>query len=391
LESLKDRIRAAAFRLGFELCGFAPLGPPPHSVFVRRWLDNGNAAGMGYIERGLAKRLDPRLLMPGARSIITVGYRYLPPPMPSIDWRQQLRGRIAAYAAGPDYHLVVSERLRALAAAVSDVQEDAVSRAYVDTGPILEREWAAAGGIGWFGRNTNLLHTEHGSWFFLGEIVTNLEFEPEPPVVDRCGRCTRCLVRCPTEALKPGYLLDSRLCISYLTIEHRGTIPPPLRPQMGNWIFGCDVCQEVCPWNERLARREGVPDTEALLPYLPEVLLLSAGEFRRRFRHGAMWRARREGLARNAAVALGNSGNPAAVQSLTQALRHDAAASVRAHAAWALGAIRDRAARRALESARVSEVDEAVRREIDAALAGGQNLKRIASCGTERNSSHGSS
>jgi epoxyqueuosine reductase len=368
----KDRIRAAARRLGFELCGFAPLGSPPHADFVRRWLDDGNAAGMDYIGRGLEKRLDPRLIMPAVRSVITVGYRYLPPPKPTVEWRQQLRGRIAAYALGPDYHDTVAETLRRLAAYVSELPGGAISRVYVDTGPILEREWAAAGGLGWFGRNTNLLHPAHGSWFFLGEILSSLEFTPEPALPDRCGTCTRCLALCPTEALRPGFLLDARLCISYLTIEHRGAIPPSLRPRMENWIFGCDVCQEVCPWNERLARRDGVPDSQALTPYLPELLLLSEDEFRGRFRGSAFRRARREGLARNVAVALGNTGNPAAVQALSQALQNDASALVRAHAAWALGVIQDRSARRALESARSGEPHRAVRCEITAALAGAE-------------------
>ena len=370
LDSLKDHIRAAARRLGFELCGFAPLSSPPHGEFVRRWLDDGHAAGMQYIERGLAKRLDPPLVMLEARSIITVGYRYLPPPVPAIDWREQLRGRIAAYALGPDYHAVMSAKLRELASCLSHLKEGTVSRVYVDTGPILEREWAAAGGIGWFGKNTNLLHTQHGSWFFLGEILSSLEFTPEPALPDRCGTCARCVADCPTDALKPGYVLDARLCISYLTIEHRGSIPPSLRPRMGNWIFGCDVCQEVCPWNERLARREGAPDTQALLPYLPELLALSEDAFRARFRNTAIWRARREGLARNAAVALGNTANPAAVTPLAEALRGDASALVRGHAAGALGVIDDPGARRALDAARRQEPDPDVRHEIDAALVG---------------------
>lgn len=372
MESINDRIRAEACRLGFQLCGFAPVASPPHAAFVRRWLSDGNAAGMGYIGRGLAKRLDPCLILPAARSIITVGYRYLPPPMPIVDWRQQMRGRIAAYAWGTDYHVTVGAKLQELAAYASALRLGAVSRVYVDTGPVLEREWAAASGVGWFGKNTNILHTEHGSWFFLGEILSSLECDLEPPQPDRCGTCIRCLPLCPTEALKAGYVLDARLCISYWTIEHRGAIPLPLRRRMGNWIFGCDVCQEVCPWNDRLARRHGVPDTEALRPYLPELLLLSEDEFRRRFRNSAMRRSRREGLARNVAVALGNTGNPAAVPALAQALRHDASALVRGHAAWALGVIADRTASGPLESARRTETDGDVRREIDAALAGGQ-------------------
>jgi len=368
VNQVKERIRAAARHIGFSLCSFAPVQPPPHGAFVERWLAGGNAAGMAYIERGLAKRLDPRRIMSAMRSVITVGYRYLPPPLPPIDWQRQLRGRIAAYALGTDYHQTVEAKLRELGAYVERECGGAVTRAYVDTGPILEREWAAAGGLGWFGKNTNILHTEEGSYFFLGELLTNLELDPDAAVADHCGTCTRCLDLCPTEALKPGYTLDARLCISYLTIEHRGPIPVDLRAKLGNWIFGCDICQEVCPWNEKLARRDGVPDTAALLPYLPDLLRLDADGFHRRFRDSALQRAKRDGFVRNVAVALGNTHNPAAVAPLTDALRHDASALVRGHAAWALGAIGGRRTRQALEAARRTEADTMVRAEIDSAL-----------------------
>ncbi|MFI5398441.1 MAG: tRNA epoxyqueuosine(34) reductase QueG [Candidatus Binatia bacterium] len=369
MDSLKDRIRAEAHRIGFQLCGFARVEAPPHAEFVRQWLADGNAATMSYIGDGIAKRLDPRLVLPEARSLITVGYRYLPPPLPPIDWQQQLRGRIAAYAWGADYHATIATRLGELAAYARGLKTGVVARAYVDTGPVLEREWAASSGGGWFGKNTNILHRKEGSWFFLGEILTNLEFDSDPPQVDHCGTCTRCLDVCPTQALRPGYRFDARRCISYLTIEHRGSIPIHLRPGMGNWIFGCDVCQEVCPWNEKFVRRHGAPEPAGLFPYLPELLLLDRGAFRRRFRDSAISRAKRDGFVRNVAVALGNTRNPAAVNVLAQALRHDASALVRAHAAWALGAIGDRWARHALQSARAGEPDEEVCREIDAAIS----------------------
>ena len=368
MSQVKERIRSAARHIGFPLCSFAPVQAPPHGEFVERWLADGNAAGMAYIARGLPKRLDPRHIMPAARSVITVGYRYRPPPLPPIDWQRQLRGRIAAYALGTDYHQTVEVKLRELAAYVEGECGGTVTRAYVDTGPILEREWAAAGGLGWFGKNTNILHTEEGSYFFLGELLTNLELDPDAPLADHCGTCTRCLDLCPTAALKPGYTLDARLCISYLTIEHRGPIPVDLRAKLGNWIFGCDICQEVCPWNEKLARRDGVPDTGALLPYLPDLLRLDEGEFRTRFRDSALRRAKREGFVRNVAVALGNTRNPAAVGLLTEALRHDTSALVRGHAAWALGAIGGRGTRQALDAARRTEADTMVRAEIDSAL-----------------------
>ncbi len=368
MDGLKDQIRAAAQRIGFPLCGFARITPVPHAAFLHRWLADGNAAGMGYLERGRAKRLDPRLILRQARSVITVGYRYLPPPLPPLDWQAELRGRIAAYALDGDYHRIVRHKLDELAAALTTFCPDAVALAYVDTGAILEREWAAGGGVGWFGKNTNILHTEEGSYFFLGELLTNLELDPEPVVPDHCGTCTRCLDLCPTRALQPGYILDARLCISYLTIEHRGDIPINLRPQIGNWIFGCDVCQEVCPWNEKLLKRDPPPDSAALLPFLPDLLRLDAEGFEARFAGSAIRRAKRDGFVRNVAVALGNTHNPAAVPALREALAHDSSALVRAHVAWALGEIGGRDARRVLEEARRRECDASVGAALEHAL-----------------------
>ena len=366
---LKDTIRLAAQAVGFELCGFARLDALPHAEFVRAWLANGYAGHMGYLERTLAPRLDPRCLLPALRSVVTVGRRYLPPPVPPVDWQRQLRGRIAAYALRTDYHRTVAAQLRTLAQAVRVDQPAAVLLPYVDTGPVLEREWAALGGIGWFGKNTNILRTEDGSYFFLGELLTDIEFEPDAPIVDHCGTCTRCLDLCPTSALKPGYVLDARLCIAYLTIEHRGAIPTALRRKQGNWIFGCDVCQEVCPWNERLVRETSAPAQRDLIPYLPDLARLTEAQFRNRFRHSAVRRSRRDGFVRNVMVALGNTGNPAAVGVLRQAILDDPSTVVRGHAAWALGEIGDRNARQGLEAAWSRNADPTVRSEIAAALA----------------------
>jgi epoxyqueuosine reductase len=358
-----------ARQVGFDLCGFARIEPPPHAGFVRDWLNDGRAASMSYIANGLAKRLDPTLVLPGARSIVSVGMRYHPPPLPPIDWREQLRGRIAAYALGADYHRHVKRCLKNLAGLIAAQFPQAGIRVYVDTGPVLEREWAAAGGVGWFGKNTNILHQENGSWFFLGELITTLEIEPDPPVADHCGTCVRCLDLCPTRALEPGYALDARKCISYWTIEHRGPIPRAMRPQIDNWVFGCDVCQEVCPWNEKLARSEGSPQAEELLPSLPQLMALDESGFRARYRGSAVLRAKREGLLRNVAIVLGNSGNPRAVSPLAAALSGDPSAIVRAHAAWALGCIDDAEARAALGAAHRSEVDDSVREEVALALS----------------------
>ncbi|MBI3785206.1 MAG: tRNA epoxyqueuosine(34) reductase QueG [Deltaproteobacteria bacterium] len=366
---MKQIIRDAALRLGFDLCAFAPVVvPPPHAAFVQQWLADGNAAGMPYIQRHIKRRLDPQRVLYHARTIISVASRYRPPPLPPIDWQAQLRGRVAAYALGADYHLTMGARLGELARTVEDIGGGR-TRVYVDTGAILEREWAAAGGLGWFGKNTNILHTGEGSWFLLGEVLTTLELDPDAPWPDHCGTCTRCLDLCPTGALSPGYRLDARRCISYWTIEHRGSIPREMRPQLGNWVFGCDICQEVCPWNEKLARRESTPEADQLVPYLPDLLQLDEAGFAARYQTSALFRTRREGLARNAAVVLGNTRNPAAVAHLAQALRAEPSPVVRAHVAWALGQIGDAAARRALDLARAHAQGE-VAREIDAALSG---------------------
>jgi epoxyqueuosine reductase len=365
LNRLAREIRREASRQGFSLCGFAPVRVPPHAEFVRGWLDAGNAAGMAYIEKGYRRRVDPRLILPEVRTIVTLAYPYAAPPAADPAWRERLRGRVAAYAAGVDYHRTVLGALDRVAAAIRVRVAGSRVLTYVDTGAILEREWANLGGLGWFGKNTMLLHRLGGSWFFLGEILTDLVFEADPLVDDHCGTCRRCLDACPTGALADGYRLDARLCISYLTIEHRGPIPRELRARMGNWIFGCDVCQEVCPWNAHGGSSAAV---ELLQPHLPELLALDESAFAARFRHTALWRAKRDGLLRNVAVALGNTGNAEAVPPLARALGADPSPLVRGHAAWALGELGGAAARAALERAR-GDRDEWVRSEIESALA----------------------
>lgn len=363
---IEERIRRSAADLGFVLCGIARVQPLPHADFVTDWVAGGYDAGMAYIGRGLEKRLDPTRLLENARSVISLGYPYRPPVLPAIDWRKELRGRIAAYALGADYHKVIEKKLRSLAASIRESLPQAGLRPYVDAGPVLEREWAAAAGVGWFGKNTNLLHRRQGSWFFLAELLCDLALEPDPPTSDHCGRCSSCLDLCPTGALKPGYLLDARLCISYWTIEHRGTIPREIRPQLGPWVFGCDVCQDVCPWNGKYSRDHPGEVEAALMPSLADLLLQEEETFRERFRGTAVLRTRREGLARNAAIVLGNSGNPSAVGLLQQALRRDPSPVVRGHAAWALGCL---GGGDPLREAARNEADPTVREELVAALA----------------------
>jgi epoxyqueuosine reductase len=360
-------LAAEAAALGLELVGSVPIAPLPSLTAdrFRRWLAEGRAGAMRYLERRTATRLDPHAQFPWARSFLVVALPYRPAPAPG-DWRTLLRGRVAAYAVGDDYHHTVQARLDRLADRLRDRFPGSRHLSYVDTGAILEREWAHRAGLGWIGRNTLLLHPDVGSYVLLGELVTSLEVEPEPIPADRCGTCTRCVTACPTDALDGDYTIDPRRCISYLTIELRTAIPRALRPQMANWIFGCDACQTVCPWNAT----DGDAETAAFLhPPLLELLALDDAAFAARFAGTALTRAGRSGLLRNVAVALGNSGNPDAVPALAHALA-DPDALVRAHVAWALGRLGTAPARRALDQARHREPVGDVGTEIAAALAG---------------------
>ena len=359
-----ERIARQAHLLGFPLAGSAPLGALDRRPFLERWLAEGRAGEMDYLGRRMAERMDPRTAFPWARSIVSLAYPYRPPPLPAGDWRAELRGRIAAYALGVDYHDRVRALLERLIERLGDVFPDARFHPYVDTGPVLEREWAARAGLGWIGKNTLVLHRSAGSYFFLAELLTDLSIDAVPLPVDHCGTCTRCLTACPTGALE-AYAMDPRRCISYLTIEHRSAIPRELRPHLANWIFGCDLCQQACPWNA------GASDTdaaEALTPRLPPLLELDAAAFRARFGRTAVARAKRRGLLRNVAVVLGNSENPEAVPPLAAALL-DPEPLVRGHAAWALGRLGGAAARHSLEAARARETDPGAAAEIEAALA----------------------
>ena len=361
--SLENAIRSEAARLGFTLCGFTRLSVLPRATFFKDWLARGFAGEMHYLAREPQRRIDPHIPFPEARSVICLGFPYAPPVLPQIDWQHELRGRLAAYAAGADYHEVIQKKLQRFVAFLQDRQPGMWARPYVDTGPLLERDWAYRSGLGWFGKNTMLLHKARGSWFFLAEILVSLDLEGQGRPSDHCGSCTRCLDDCPTDALADGYILKSPLCISYLTIEHRGPIPHGLRPKLGNWIFGCDICQEVCPWNTKFGRpRHELVDE--LFPSLPELLRLDEDGFRARFRRSAVWRTKRRGLLRNVAVALGNSANPAAIGPLQAAL-HDPEPLIRGHAAWALGRL---AHTTSLRTALEREQDIDVRGELLVAL-----------------------
>ena len=365
MRSRETTIAAAARAVGFSRAGTAPLAPLPVGPFLEAWLAEGRAGEMGYLARRTAERIDPRAARPWARGVISLAYPYRPPPPPPGDWRATLTGRIAAYALGEDYHARVGALLGALAARLAAVFPGARFQGYVDTGPVLEREWAMRAGLGWIGKHTLLLDRAAGSYFFLAELFTDLELAASPLPADHCGTCARCHAACPTGALGPGYTMDPRRCLSYLTIEHRSAIPAELRPHLGNWVFGCDLCQEACPWNGEARDAAGA---EGLAPHLPSLLALDEAGFRARFGKTAVARAKRRGLLRNAAVALGNSGNTDAVPALAAALA-DPEPLVRGHAAWALGRLGGAAARRALEAARARGTDGGAAAEIEAALA----------------------
>ena len=364
-------LKSWALEAGFDRAGVARLAPPEHGEAFVEWLSRGDQAGMGWLERRVELRLDPATVLPGARSALCVALQYHPladEPEPAGD----LWPHVARYARGADYHDLVSARLAALESRITAAFPGTGTRRYVDTGPVLERELAAAAGLGAVGKNTNLLHPEGGSWFLLGEVFLTLDLDPDPPLADLCGSCTRCLDACPTGALPEPWRLDSRLCISYWTIEHRGPLPEAAREMVGEWVFGCDVCQEACPINTLPAAGDhpelALPEGRAELD-LASLLGLGRDEYVERFRGSPMKRAKLEGLKRNAAVAMGNRGEERYVPALASALAEDEAPVVRSHAAWALGRIGGNAARRCLETALAGEPDAAVAAEISAALA----------------------
>jgi epoxyqueuosine reductase len=334
--AIEQEIRAAGLRLGFTRVGFARAERLPEGDRLREWLDRGYAGEMEWLHRRTAQRSDPAALIPWARSLILATLSY-GGPAPA---HRPGRGRIARYARGADYHGILKRRLRRLEGAIREMEPSARLAPVVDTGAVLEKPWAAAAGLGWQGKHTNLIDPRAGSWIFIGEILTDLDLSPDASgIPDRCGSCTRCLDACPTGAFPAPYLLDSRRCISYLTIEHRGSIPEELRPGIGDWVFGCDVCQEVCPWNGT----PDPPDPELAVPRdvpsLARLLEMDEEEFRKRFSGSPIRRTGRRRLLRNVAVALGNSEDPRAVEPLTRALE-DPDPLIREHVVWALEKLR---------------------------------------------------
>jgi epoxyqueuosine reductase len=335
--ALTHAVKTRAAEVGFDRVAIGPCAPPGHAREFERWLDAGFAGSMGYLDRTRAERTDPRQLLPGCRSVIAVALAY-DTQRAGDDWKP-----VARYARGRDYHDVMRTKLVCLVDFLRQAGGPGIeSRAAVDTSAVLERDLAAQVGLGWVGKNTNLISPGLGSYFFIGIVLTTAELEPDRGEPDRCGTCTACLDACPTRAFVAPYALDARRCIAYLTIEHRGDIDDELRPAIADWVFGCDVCQEVCPWNRKApAAREPAFAPAGGFGSVASLLELDDTRFRERFRGTAITRAKRAGLVRNAALVLGNRGDSRALPALRAALA-DPAPIVRRAASWALARIASR-------------------------------------------------
>jgi epoxyqueuosine reductase len=366
-------IAEEARRVGFQRVGFAPVEKWARREVYRRWIEAGYHGEMDYLASDEEARRDPAQLLAGARTIVTVALSYAPGDAP-LTVGNGPRAFIARYARGPDYHMVLKGRLARLATAVAEkLGRPVATRACVDTAPLLEREAAHRAGLGFLAKNTLVIAPGLGSYVLLGELLTDAEAAPGDEATPKCGQCRACLDACPTGAFVDAYLLDARRCISYLTIEARGPIPRDLRPLVGDMVFGCDRCQEVCPWNAEAPA--GSPLLAPLpghdSPSLVELLGMGAARFRKFVRRTAMRRIHRAQLLRNVAVALGNVGGPGEVEPLSRALS-EPSALVREHVAWALGRIASRhpdsAARATLEARLTVEESPEVREEIRLAL-----------------------
>jgi epoxyqueuosine reductase len=336
----RAEIKQKARTLGFELAGIAPLGPFPESAFYPKWLENGYAGEMHYLERQKSARLQPESILPGAKSVIVCAMNYNTAyPLTSID---RLRAWVSRYAWGEDYHEILRNKLEELAAWIGQSSPQR-TRAYVDTGPLLERVFAKYAGVGWFGKNTCIINQQAGSWLFLGCILTDLDVGYDTPVPDRCGTCTRCIEACPTNAILEPYVLDSRKCIAYTTIELRGAIDEADREGIGHHLFGCDICQDVCPWNRKAPHSTSEvfgPKPGLFWPEIERLLDLDDIGWREMIRGTAMKRAKTKGLLRNLMVVVGNSGVRELLPKLKKFLGHEDE-HVRSHAQWAVDKLQE--------------------------------------------------
>jgi epoxyqueuosine reductase len=367
MTDLKTELLARSRALGFDACRVAECGAPPHAAEFGQWLEEGNAGEMAWLERNKARRMDPEQVLPGARSVIVLGMNYWQgeagdPENSKSEIRNPKgrRGIFARYAWGEDYHELIEGLLRELDEWLA--RRGGTQKCYVDTGPVLERDFAALAGMGWHGKSTMLISQELGTWFFLAEILTTLELPPDAAARDRCGSCTRCITACPTGAIDAPHHLDARRCISYLTIELKGAIPVELRPLIGDRIYGCDDCLTACPWNRfaQASRETAFAAREGTRMSLVELLGLSEAEFRSLFKGSPVKRIKRRGLLRNVCVALGNTGTPEDMPALRRAAL-DAEPLVREHAEWALARIAERSRISLSEGTRAPRIEAASR------------------------------
>lgn len=371
---LSALVRDYALELGFDLVGIGPAtGYGEENDLFGEWIDRGYAGEMKYLERGMPSRKEIGRILEGARSVVSCALNYNTDNARSTEVGGNDRGWISRYAWGDDYHDVMDAMLGELARYIKDVSpKDSAARTYVDTGPVLEKAHAGRSGVGWLGKNTCLINQRAGSWLFLGEVITDAELEFDAPAADRCGTCTRCIDACPTGAIVEPYVLDATKCVSYLTIELKGKIPRELREGVENNVFGCDVCQDVCPWNRDalFTRKENfLPRRGLLAPELGRLMEISAEDFSGVFRKSPVKRAKRRGFMRNVLVAVGNSGNKKYIE-YVRALLGDEEPLVRAHAVWALWKLGGRECLSELSELLETETDPGVAEEIRLAVDG---------------------
>ena len=333
MTALKQAIKEKARQLGFVLAGVTSSEPPQHYNIFENWLEQNKHGTMQYLaeERGRIRRADPKKILPECKSILVLALPY------SSFSTHHSSFHIASYALGEDYHETIPARLKQIVEFIEEqVGHPIPNRYYTDTGPILERELAQRAGLGWIGKNSMLINPQAGSTFFLAEILLGIELEPDNPFsTDHCGTCTRCLTACPTQCIQPDRTVDARRCISYLTIELKDEIPEGLRSQMENWIFGCDICQQVCPWNRFSLPADPAFEPKIPLPVLISDLTLSSGEFNQRFKKSPIKRTKRRGYLRNLSVAVGNKGDEKNIPFLEQAAQ-DEEPLIKSHAQWAI-------------------------------------------------------